>query len=114
MAAGFCSSLKTFSAEERSCSEKKIALWLENLLYLGMRYVQIFPEKLDNGIWQNEILIAGNGQDDLIRTVERVLARRVVDFEQGITVNVDGWILSQTEARFCAMLYLQSCGKMNS
>ncbi|MEX2203015.1 MAG: hypothetical protein WD965_02890 [Actinomycetota bacterium] len=37
---------------------------------------------------------------------ELLVARIVADFSEGLVVEVDGWILSSTEARLCALAAL--------
>ena len=42
--------------------------------------------------------------DDVVGLKRYFAERRQQDFESGRTVNVDGWILSRTEAQLCALV----------
>jgi hypothetical protein len=76
---------------------------------IGQRYLRDFPEENDAGALVGRIL---EGVPDLPREVDaseaadlraRFRRRFAADFESGDTVQLDGWILSRTEARLCAL-----------
>ncbi|MBK8973369.1 MAG: hypothetical protein IPM37_19160 [Hahellaceae bacterium] len=80
---------------------------------LGKAFVASFGESFDRERVMREWL-----QDDLFKQLmgaptapgsRRDLSTRLIaDFNEGVTVSVDGWVLSQTEARLCGLIYLQS------
>jgi hypothetical protein len=76
---------------------------------IGSRYLASAPAEADAGLLVSSIL----GPQAHEATADAVL-RRVVgesrqrDFLDGNTVSVDGWILSGTEARLCALVALQA------
>jgi hypothetical protein len=81
----------------------------EEVLRIGTVYRKAFPEEDDPGVLEGELLrSAGTAGFLPDRFLERALAHRVVrEFERGETVEVDGWILSRTEARRSALLSLE-------
>lgn len=79
---------------------------------LGRRYLQAFPREGDRSWLVARILDDGSApaaspamfaSDELRRRIAR---RRREDFTQSETVQVEGWILSRTEARLCALAAL--------
>lgn len=76
---------------------------------IGERYLASAPAEADPSLLVSSIL----GQHGHEATADAVL-RRVVgerrqrDFIDGNTVSVDGWVLSRTEARLCALVALQA------
>lgn len=75
---------------------------------IGGRYLALTPAEADAGLLVSSIL----GKQEHEAAGDAVL-RRVVgenrqrDFIDGNTVSVDGWVLSRTEARLCALVALQ-------
>lgn len=73
---------------------------------IGRRYRDMAPEENNARVLAEAILAQGPG------TVTAALSARLDqqvqdDFASGRTVNVNGWILSVTEARQCALYSLQ-------
>jgi hypothetical protein len=81
----------------------------EEVLRIGRAYRDTFPDEDDPRVLERELLrSAGTAGFLPDRSLERALARRVVrEFERGETIEVDGWILSRTEARRSALLSLE-------
>lgn len=76
---------------------------------IGGRYLASAPAEADAGLLVSSIL---GGEEH--EAVGDAVLRRVIsdsrqrDFVDGNTVSVDGWILSRTEARLCALVALQA------
>lgn len=76
---------------------------------IGGRYLALTPAEADRGLLVASIL----GREEHEAVGDAVL-RRVIsdsrqrDFIDGNTVSVDGWVLSRTEARLCALVALQA------
>jgi hypothetical protein len=83
------------------------ALGAERVRSLGARYRETTPAERDAALLEDAIRrampfgarLSVGGQSPLARVVHD-------DFEAGRTVVVDGWILSATEARQCALFSL--------
>jgi hypothetical protein len=83
------------------------ALGAERVRSLGARYREMTPAERDAAALEDAIRrslpfsarLSGGGESPLARLVHD-------DFEAGRTVVVDGWILSATEARQCALFSL--------
>ncbi len=80
---------------------------------IGSRYLALVPAEANPERILAAIL---DGQEELavaaVTIPDRVLHRHIGecrqrDFLDGNTVSVDGWILSRTEARLCALVALQ-------
>jgi len=78
----------------------------DSAVRLGRRYLEGAPEEADAAhlIALIGTLPAGTESDAALR--ERLQARIRQDFIDGTTVAVDGWLLSLTEARLCALVSL--------
>ena len=75
----------------------------ENIEALGLKYLELFPE--ENGeqrLARN--IISSQGESDDFQTV--ISNKIQEDFETGAIVQIDGWLLSRTEARQCALFAL--------
>ena len=81
----------------------------EEVRQIGRAYREAVPEEDDPQVLERELLrSAGTAGFLPDRSLERALAHRVVrEFERGETIEVDGWILSRTEARRSALLSLE-------
>jgi len=81
----------------------------EEVRQIGRAYREAVPKEDDPQVLERELLrSAGTAAFLPDRSLERRLAQRVVrEFERGETVEVDGWILSRTEARRSALLSLE-------
>lgn len=79
----------------------------DQAIYLiGDRYRELFPD--ENGekrLVQTLFNQSSPATAMNIETIQRTIAK---DFQTGNTVMIDGWILSRTEARQCALLSLTS------
>ncbi len=81
----------------------------ESAAVIGREYLKDRPGESDARVLGELISISSGGTPD--RTcradpddIRRRLRRRVrLDFEEGRVVKVRGWILSETEARLCAL-----------
>jgi len=73
---------------------------------LGRRYLEGTPQEADAGrlLTLIDATPADGEADAALR--ERLDARTRQDFIAGATVAVDGWLLSVTEARLCALVSL--------
>jgi hypothetical protein len=75
----------------------------ENAARLGRRYLEETPQEADAA---HLVALIGVAADTDAALRERLEARIRQDFIAGATVAVDGWLLSRTEARLCALLSL--------
>lgn len=79
---------------------------------IGLEYLRRTPMEADARQLTNLICARWQGRYDDIahadtaRIKERLLRQQREDFEKGRIVNVQGWILSETEARLCALAAL--------
>lgn len=70
---------------------------------VGKAYLAAHPEYRDAARLRSELF--GDGMpDDLLGWAA---SRQAQEFAAGHLVNVDGWLLSQTEAHLCALAWLQ-------
>ena len=74
----------------------------ERIIEIGKKYRQISSENDENSL--NQLLSVDQQQPTKEFFEEKVRK----DFENNDTVLIDGWLLSVTEARQCALLSLQS------
>ena len=74
----------------------------EKIIEIGKKYRQISSENDENSL--NQLLALDQQQPTKEFFEERVRQ----DFENNDTVLIDGWLLSVTEARQCALFSLQS------
>ena len=75
---------------------------------VGAIYLATHPDEADPALLRRAIVadLAPAAQRDQAE-LDRALARRVrADFLERRTVKVDGWVLSRTEARLCALCRL--------
>jgi hypothetical protein len=79
---------------------------------IGLEYLRIVPGESHPRQLTNLICSRWQGRYDDIahvdtaRIKELLLRQQREDFEKGRIVNVQGWILSETEARLCALATL--------
>lgn len=78
---------------------------------VGHRYLVLVPEEAQATVLAARIAGSAGRYSHLTRastrTLRAVLARRQrQDFAEGETVSIDGWVLSRTEARLCALVAL--------
>jgi hypothetical protein len=79
---------------------------------IGLEYLRSAPNEADVRRLTNLICSRWQGRYDAIapeataRIKEMLLHQQREDFDQGRIVNVRGWILSETEARLCALAAL--------
>lgn len=77
-------------------------IWDEkNILASGAKYIKKFPEEsseraLARALFSNSV----NRSNDKLEEITQA------DFSEGRLVVIDGWVLSKTEARQCALHYL--------
>jgi hypothetical protein len=78
---------------------------------VGREYLKIAPLEADVSrlidlIVSPEKSIGAQSRTDAEALAESLRAKQRDDFEQGRTVLIQGWMLSQTEARLCALVSL--------
>ena len=80
----------------------------KSLLDAGKDYIRQYPsEKTKSKL--EELLVAGSdihASTPAVTVYEYYDKKSIQDFDQNHTVVADGWVLSQTEARQCALLGL--------
>lgn len=94
---------------ERSLARPELleALGAGGVRAIGARYRATHPTESDAGALRDAILASRPWHARLVGEAQSSIADLVrVDFEQGRTVVVDGWLLSVTEARQCALFSL--------
>jgi len=77
---------------------------------IGRAYLAGYPDESGDDATLARLILADPGGDprvplpsDTQRLRETIAARVREDFRQGRTARVEGWILSRTEARLCAL-----------
>jgi hypothetical protein len=74
---------------------------------VGEAYLATHPEEKNVGKLK-AILLPKNGQPGDVNSIGRSLVVKIAaDFDSGNTITVSGWVLAITEARQCALFYLQ-------
>lgn len=77
----------------------------DSAISLGKHYLALFPEEA-NYNWLMKQTLPSSTYTDL-QTLKQILkTQRQQDFYESNTVMLEGWILSRTEARLCALLAL--------
>jgi hypothetical protein len=71
---------------------------------IGEAYLEDHPEEAQPALLAR--LLREAGLEEAPGPTSRARARIREDFERGRTVQVDGWVLSRTEARLCALTAL--------
>lgn len=72
---------------------------------VGREYLRCFPAEADKALLASRI--CGPGDGDGFRLTRPWLSRQTrQDFEAGRVVELQGWVLSATEARLCALSVL--------
>jgi hypothetical protein len=87
------------SADERACGavQASIPEAPAGLVAIGARYRQLFPD--------DDLTAVGRDLPEEPGAALAALSERVrADFAAGDTVDVDGWVLSRTEARAAAIV----------
>jgi len=82
------------------------------MVSVGRAYLHLAPEEAD-AAWLRQLLDLPAGASALTLPGlerERLAARQSEDFRTGEAVLVQGWVLSRTEARLCALAALQADG----
>lgn len=80
---------------------------------LGKLYKESFPEESEYEVLI-DLLISNDSESETgsineIKAIQKMLNRKIItDFENDNVVVLDGWILSKTEARQCALFALIS------
>ena len=83
-----------------------IVRWLSpDAARVGERYLQLHSAEADLDTLAQLLLdrIPNAGRDDLPRELSRAVQE---DFARGDLMNLDGWLLSRTEVRLCAVVHL--------
>ena len=103
-AAGLTSSGPTYTVSALEQPELLALMSAELVRVLGRRYRQVVPNENDVRALRAAIAARIPWTDTLTGSLESaVLSLIQRDFAEGRTVVLDGWILSVTEARQCAL-----------
>ncbi|HEX6383133.1 MAG TPA: hypothetical protein VF177_00550 [Anaerolineae bacterium] len=83
----------------------------ESAKVIGQAYLQAIPAEADVQTLTDLIAASLAGDQELVKTstaeLRPILERQMrQDFDQGRVANVEGWLLSETEARLCALAAL--------
>lgn len=79
---------------------------IKNFQIIGQRYLELYPEEtqLKHLITKfNDLVIIAQNKQREIDWKQWLQAKIKEDFQLGLTVQIDGWIFSKTEAQFCAL-----------
>lgn len=77
----------------------------ESAINLGKHYLTLFPAEANYDWLMRQTLPKSTHSDS--KTLKHALKiQRQQDFYEGNTIMLEGWILSRTEARLCALLAL--------
>ena len=109
---------KAFAGHAQQALDSKTTAMLTSMLgntesarTVGNAYLRANPNDADRALLEGNLSdsSARNGRCvDQRRLRSAIISRVRSDYEFGQVVRVDGWILSQTEARLCALVTL-SC-----
>ncbi|MDH5368225.1 MAG: hypothetical protein OEW67_14675 [Cyclobacteriaceae bacterium] len=77
----------------------------ETITSIGSKYLQQYPDENNKQTLVKKIVKNISGSDEVV--IQKLNKQIKKDFEIGNTVLIDGWILSKTEARQCALLTTQ-------
>jgi hypothetical protein len=87
----------------------------ESMKFIGRKYIEQVPAEQKESTLMEAILSGGPGaqfQHSMLssqKEIKRFIRSRVKqDFISGQTVNIQGWVLAKTEARLCALAFLDS------
>lgn len=83
----------------------------ESARMIGEEYLRVNPNENDRILLEATLCDSNNGslfRDDYLDARANIVSRIRADYESGRTAMVGGWILSQTEARLCALVSLSS------
>lgn len=83
----------------------------ESAQVIGQRYLAMNPAEADSALLTARIAMTPQyylrlASADEPRLRGLILARQQADFAESRTVTIDGWVLSLTEARLCALAAL--------
>lgn len=82
---------------------------IPHIAELGKHYLSEHPEESDSAWLKHNLLMKGPA---VIEVVKQAFKTRVQqEFERGELVFVQGWIISRTEARLCALYHICICFK---
>ena len=99
-----------FRGERRSAIVSELDSVLEpdaSTTMIGQQYLRRVPDEADQ-VRLRELILSGFGRDPLFEGNVRILIREAVkqDFAEDRMVRLGQWMLSQTEARLCALTVL--------
>lgn len=75
-------------------------IWDANdITAIGKRYCRLFPDEKN----KRKLVKLLSLQHSTVKSLEKIIIK---DYQEGNTVMLEGWILSKTEARQCALFSL--------
>ena len=82
----------------------------EELFKIGRRYISLHPLENSKDILMDKLLTSTNNikKSNLESTLNYMLKRIENDFKNKEYINIEGWVISITEARQCALLAITS------
>jgi len=85
---------------------------LQAAAHVGRRYLENTPsERSEQRLWERVLdTPPGDSAASIQQITDRARVRRELDFREGDLVAIDGWLLSRTEARLCALAALATAG----
>ena len=108
-AGGTISGLVLFGRKARRLQELSVTALLDGIANsqdaqrLGVAYLHLYPDQADIDVLREELTLSlGKPSDETLR---EAIAN---DFGLGRTLQIDGWVLSETELKACALAVLQS------
>jgi hypothetical protein len=110
--AGFGGGVVSVASDDLAAAAHRLRAMAQHPLsarHVGALYLARFPDEADRGVLTERILAALElpaaavlAQDEqCLRTAIAARVRR--DFAETATAEIEGWILSRTEARLCAL-----------
>lgn len=78
----------------------------DSAIHLGQHYLTLFPQEANYDWLVNQTLPHEYAHIQSQSLKQTLRMQRGKDFYEGNTVIIDGWVLSRTEARLCALLAL--------
>ena len=101
--------LPLWARPRRPCSDRWLPTAKPGVVRVGRRYLATAPDESDLDVLLARLPEVGDARQ-LATDLCHLEAAVAEDFERGRVVLVDGWLLSQTEARAAAILALGGQG----
>ena len=96
----------TASAAESVISIADLFTQPSHAMTIGKHYLALFPQELDREQLITQTVGQFSPTTPLMTIKDTLMKKRQQEFQKRETVIIQGWVLSRTEARLCALLVL--------